>query len=213
MVEINEIIQFGKDLWKLSHLTPLTPRTTLKLDQVGQGLVWLSPWRRCTASLASCASAGLTSPWKILPITTGWNCPCCILPLLALFLLLCILRRLALPLLFSPIRKLKSAIQCPPPWPSLPETEHEQVSAFWYIILQLPYHPPAPSWPEWPQYHNICLAAGQKGPLLILQMWVKFSFASVSYYSAVFSRKQVYNLQFSLSICKPRGIFPSSMAG
>lgn len=38
-VEINKVIQFGKDLWKLSHPTSLTQRTASKLDQAVQGLV------------------------------------------------------------------------------------------------------------------------------------------------------------------------------
>lgn len=78
-------------------------------------------------------------------------------------------KTLALPLLFSPIRKLKSAIRCPPPWPSLPKTEHKQVSVSWYIILQLPYHL-HPFVQSGPSISTSVLWSDQKGPLLILQM-------------------------------------------
>lgn len=80
-------------------------------------------------------------------------------------------KTLALPLLFPAIRKLKSAIWCPPPWPSLLKSEHEQVSASGSIILQFLLARAAPV-----SQHLPC-TAGQKGPLLVLQMRVKFTFA------------------------------------
>lgn len=208
-VEINKVIQFGKCLWKLSHANPLTPRTTSKLDQAVQGLVWLSPWKEMTRHLwASCASAGPPSPWKILPIKTGWHCPCCVLPLLALFLLLCISRRLWLCLCYSlPLGDWSQQLDV-----LLPGLLFLRLSRAGLSFLV--HHPPAPLSPPpfWPERLQD-LNNRSKRTLLVLQTSVKISFTSISYYSAAFSSKQVYNLQFSLSICKPQRILPSSVAG
>lgn len=155
---------------------------------------------------ASCASARLSSLWKILPITTGWHCPCCVLPLLALFLLLCISRRLWLCLCYS--------------LPLGDWSQQLEVLLPGLLFLRMSMsrsHPPAPLppplfWPEQLQDLHILYYRSKRTPL-VLQMSVKISFTSISYCSAAFSSKQVYNLQFSLSICKPQGILPSSVAG
>lgn len=185
-VEINKVIQFGKDLWKLSHPTPLRPRTTSKLGQVVQGCVWLSPWKEMPQHLwASCASAGLLPPWKILPTTTGWNCPCCILPLLASFLLLCISRRLWLCLCYSlPLGNWRQQVDLFLPGLlflrlSMSRSQPPGTSSSSSLITSTLLARVAPV----PQ-HLSC-AAGQNRPLLILQMWVKYNFASISFYPAV----------------------------